>query len=72
LAKLPPLVDDSGLSVGAYNHARYLVENGNFCHWRAMIAQLLAYSAQEPIIAAKEFRSDQVTRMLYAPTLRPL
>ena len=28
LAKLPPLVDDSGLSVGANNHARYLVENG--------------------------------------------
>jgi len=28
LAKLPPLVDDSGLSVGAYNHARYLVDNG--------------------------------------------
>ncbi|HSU89910.1 MAG TPA: hypothetical protein VLI44_00590, partial [Sporolactobacillaceae bacterium] len=28
MAKLPPLVDDSGLSAGAYSHARYLVKNG--------------------------------------------
>ena len=28
LAKLPPMMNDNGLSVGAYNHARYLVENG--------------------------------------------
>jgi cysteine-rich secretory family protein len=28
MAKLPPLVDDSALSAGAYSHARYLVKNG--------------------------------------------
>jgi hypothetical protein len=28
LAKLPPLMNDAGLSAGAYNHARYLVESG--------------------------------------------
>jgi len=28
MAKLPPLVDDSELSAGAYSHARYLVKNG--------------------------------------------
>jgi len=28
LAKLPPMMNDNRLSVGAYNHARYLVENG--------------------------------------------
>jgi hypothetical protein len=28
LAKLPPIVDDSVMSAGAYEHARYLVKNG--------------------------------------------
>jgi len=28
MAKLPPIVDDSAISAGALNHARYLVENG--------------------------------------------
>jgi hypothetical protein len=28
MAKLPPVVDDSAMSAGAYNHARYLVKNG--------------------------------------------
>lgn len=28
MAKLPPIVDDSAMSAGAYNHARYLVKNG--------------------------------------------
>ncbi len=28
MAKLPPVVDDSALSAGAYDHARYLVKNG--------------------------------------------
>ncbi|HEY9157973.1 CAP domain-containing protein [Candidatus Binatus sp.] len=28
MAKLPPVVNDSAISAGAYNHARYLVKNG--------------------------------------------
>ena len=28
MAKLPPIVDDSAISAGALNHARYLVKNG--------------------------------------------
>jgi cysteine-rich secretory family protein len=28
MAKLPPIVDDSAISAGAQNHARYLVKNG--------------------------------------------
>jgi hypothetical protein len=28
MAKLPPIVDDSAMSAGAYEHARYLVKNG--------------------------------------------
>jgi len=28
MAKLPPVINDSAISAGAYNHARYLVKNG--------------------------------------------
>ncbi len=28
MAKLPPVVNDTAISAGAYNHARYLVKNG--------------------------------------------